>query len=165
MSSTLFIRMALVMALLSMIACAQPDNTGSANLTSSEEFTAQVWNGGNVAMIDATVATGFVRHNPSTWDPPMIEGTEDFKAYVTQVRTDFADFQVQVHSRIAQGNMVAANWTVTGTHSESGKEISVDGITLSRFADGMLAKEWVSWDTYSLMQQLGRVEPPQITTK
>lgn len=165
MRNTLFIRMAVVTALLAMIACTQPDNTGSANLTSSEEFTAQVWNGGNVAMIDETVATGFVRHNPSTWDPPMIDGAEAFKAYVTKVRTDFPDFHVQVHNRIADGDMVATNWTVTGTHSESGNKISADGITLSRFADGKLAEEWVSWDTYSLMQQMGMVESPKMSTK
>jgi steroid delta-isomerase-like uncharacterized protein len=151
------------MALLAMTACTQPDNTGAQNAVTLERVVAEVWNSGNFAMLADAMAENFVRHNPATWDPPMIDGRQAFQDYVTQIRTDFTNFQVQVQNRLAEGNLVAANWTVTGTHAGSGKDVKVDGITLSRFTDGMLVEEWVSWDTQGLTQQLGAM--PETSTK
>ncbi|MCG8604241.1 ester cyclase [bacterium] len=145
----------IVMALLAMTACTQPDNTGAQNAATLERVVAEVWNSGDFAMLADAIAENFVRHNPVTWDPPMIEGRQAFQDYVTKVRKDFTNFNVMVHNRFGQGNLVAANWTVTGTHAESGKDIKVDGITLSRFAEGKLVEEWVAWDTQSIAQQIG----------
>ena len=155
----------LLVAALALSACTQGDKTGAENKALAERFVDEVWNSGNVALIDETVATTFVRHNPNSWDPPMIRGLQEFKDYVTRTRTDFGNFHVAVDERFAEGDMVAATWTVTATHNETGKPANVKGISISRFSGGKLAEEWVTWDTHGLMQQLGMVAEPETTMK
>jgi predicted ester cyclase len=147
-----------ILAVMAFGACTQPASQAvNPNLALSERFVNEVWNNGNVAVIDELVDASFVRHNPASYQTPVIEGAEAFKGYVAQVRTDFPDFHVAVDSRFADGDMLAASWTVTGTHQQLGKAVSVRGLTVTRFANGKLAEEWVSWDTHGLMQQLGLV--------
>ena len=152
----------LVVAVLGLGACTQPATQAvNPNLAASERFVDQIWNKGNIAVVDELVDPGFTRHNPASYQTPLIEGAEAFKQYVTQVRTDFPDFHVAVDTRFADGDLLAASWTVTGTQQQLGKPISVKGITISRFANGKLAEEWVSWDTHGLMHQLGLVAAPE----
>ncbi len=155
----------IVVALLAFGACTQANQAVNPNLAASERFVDEVWNKGNVAVVDELADPGFLRHNPASYQTPHIEGAEAFKQYVTQVRTDFQDFHVAVETRFADGDLLAASWTVTGTQQQLGKPISIKGITISRYANGKLVEEWVSWDTHGLMQQLGMVPEPETTVK
>jgi steroid delta-isomerase-like uncharacterized protein len=72
--------------------------------------------------------------------------------------------------RIAEGDKVAACWTVTGTHQgelmgipPSGKEVTFTGMTIHRFADGKIVENWWSYDAMGMMQQIAPPppEPPE----
>jgi hypothetical protein len=56
--------------------------------------------------------------------------------------------------------MVATSWTVTGTNQELNKPISLNGLSITRYAAGKAVEEWVAWDTHGLMQQLGMATQP-----
>ena len=152
-------------ALMALGACTQANQAVNPNVAMAQRFTDEVWNNGNLAAVDEIADATFARHNPESWSTPHIEGAEAFKTYVTQVRTMYPDFHVEIGTRLAQGDLLAASWTVTGTHAELNKQISVKGITISRYANGKLAEEWVSWDTHGLMQQLGMVAAPESSAK
>ncbi len=139
-------------------ACAQMDKTAETNAALADRFTAEAWNNGNLDLIDEMLADDFVRHLPNSWDPPKIEGAAAFKEYMTNVRTIYPDFHREVHKRIAEGDMVASAWTVSGTNQELNKKISIVGMTLTRFADGKAAEEWVTWDTADQRDQLAAEE-------
>ena len=58
-------------------------------------------------------------------------------------------------------------WTGTGTHvgdlmgiAPTGREISVEAITIHRMKDGLIAEEWTVWDALGLLQQVGAVPAP-----
>jgi len=66
----------------------------------------------------------------------------------------------------SSGDRVVVRWTGTGTHvgevngiPPTGKEISVDAISIHRMADGRIAETWEVWDTLGFLQQLGVVPP------
>jgi SnoaL-like polyketide cyclase len=44
-----------------------------------------------------------------------------------------------------------------GLAPPTGKEVTVTGITYSRISDGQVRESWASWDTLSMLQQLGAV--------
>jgi len=139
-------------------ACAQMDKTAETNAALADRFAAEVWNNGNLDLIDEMIAADFVRHLPNSWHTPKIEGAVAFKEYMTNIRTIYPDFHVQVHERIAEGDMVASSWTVTGTNKDLDKMISVRGMSMTRYADGKAAEEWVTWDTADMQDQLAAAE-------
>ncbi len=141
-----------------LVACAQVDKTAEQNKAVAARFVNEVWNVGNLAVADEVLAAEFVRHNPASWEPAQIEGIEAFKQYATQIHDLYPDFKVEVTARIAEGDLVATRWTVTGTNAQAQKQISIDGMSFDRFADGKIAEEWASWDTQGLEQQLGTEE-------
>ena len=55
-------------------------------------------------------------------------------------------------------------WTVDGTHKGellgmgipiTGREVSLSGVTVDRFANGKIVETWGVYDEMSMMQQLG----------
>ncbi|MBS1810400.1 MAG: ester cyclase [Acidobacteria bacterium] len=58
--------------------------------------------------------------------------------------------------------MTAHHWTVTGTHvgeflgnAPTGKQFTLDGISIYRVRDGKLVEERTVWDALGLVKQLG----------
>ena len=139
-------------------ACAQMDKTAETNAALADRFAAEAWNNGNLDLIDEMIAADFVRHLPNSWHTPKIEGAVAFKEYMTNIRTIYPDFHIQVHKRIAESDMVASSWTVTGTNKDLDKMISVRGMSMTRYADGKAAEEWVTWDTAGMQSQLAATE-------
>lgn len=144
--------------LFAMSACAQMDQTAETNAALAERFTAEVWNNGNLDLIDEMIAEDFVRHLPSSWEPAEIKGAAAFKEYLADIRTMYPDFHVEIHQKIAKGDMVAAAWTVSGTNKDLDKKISVMGMAMTRWANGKATEEWVTWDTAGMQQQLAATE-------
>ena len=65
---------------------------------------------------------------------------------------------------IAEGDTVAARWTVRGTHrgdfqgiAASGRGVTLSGITVHHLKDGRIRETWLSFDNMELLQQLGAV--------
>jgi steroid delta-isomerase-like uncharacterized protein len=86
---------------------------------------------------------------------------------VTMYRSAFPDMRVTIEDLVAEGDKVAARWSVTGTHRgelmgipATGKRVTVTGIEINRFAGGKLVEHWESFDQLSMMQQLGVVPAP-----
>ncbi len=138
--------------------CDTMDHGEHVNLDQYERFAAEVWNNGNLDLIDEMIASDFVRHLPNSWHTPKIEGAVAFKEYMTNIRTIYPDFHIQVHKKIAEGDMVASAWTVSATNKDLNKKITVRGMSMTRYADGKAAEEWVTWDTAGMQDQLAATE-------
>ena len=72
-------------------------------------------------------------------------------------------------ARVAEGDLVAIHWTMTGTSTEAvagpggaGKAVAVDGISLFRYDDeGKVAESWDLVDRAGMLTQLGfQIRPP-----
>lgn len=125
-----------------------------------EEF----WNEGNVATLVEVYAEDGVNHGLPPGMPPGIEGT---KAYLGMFRSAFPDTQMTIEDQIAEGDTVVTRWTATGTHTgelmgipATGKQVTVTGIDVNRFAGGQIVEAWGQFDQMGLMQQLGVIPEP-----
>lgn len=134
-----------------------------ANKAIARRFFEQVWNKGNLDVIDETHAAGYVLHDP-TGD---IQGTEGLRQFVMVYRTAFPDFHVTIEDEIAEGDMVVLRWTVTGTHKAelmgippTNKRMKMAGITMGRIASRKIVEAWNSLDALGMMQQLGVIPTP-----
>jgi steroid delta-isomerase-like uncharacterized protein len=94
--------------------------------------------------------------------PPGVEGKEGATAFYTQLRKALPDMELTANDTIADGDMVAARYTIRGTHSDelmgvpaSGNRVDVEGQSFFRFQDGRVAERWQSLDGLTLMQQIG----------
>ena len=120
----------------------------------------EVWNGGNLAVLDELVAPNCVFHDPRT----TFSGPEGIKRYVMMYRMAFPDVHFTIDDLIAEGERVVIRWTVTGTHkgelqgiAPTGRSVRVMGMVISRFAKGKVEEDWINFDALGLMQQLGVV--------
>ena len=120
----------------------------------------EVWNKGNLGVVDEIVATNYANHDPAG---PMPEaGREGLKNHVTAYRTGLPDLQLAIDDIMAEGNKVIVRWTSRGTHkgvllgvAPTGKQTMVEGISIIRLANSKVAEAWVTWDTLGMLRQLG----------
>jgi len=122
----------------------------------------EVWNQGDLGLIDEIVSPDYVRHDPS-W-PGQIQGPEAYKEYVSTLRQAFADGRITAEDLIAEDSKVVVRWVMRGTHQgeflgipPTWREVDVSGVTIIRFENGKVAEGWDGYDALGLMQQLGVV--------
>lgn len=126
-------------------------------------FYSEVFDKGNLDMIDEATTDGFVAHAPA--EPGHDAESQDrarLKEEFSRNREAFPDLTFNVEDMVAEGDTVAVRWTATGTHEgqlmdlpPTGKEVTLKGMNFLRFEDGKIAEDWVIWDSMGLMQQLG----------
>lgn len=110
--------------------------------------------------VDEFFATEFVAHGPSVGVRPNHAGTKQWTAAIMKA---FPDYYVTIQDQFSsEDDNVVTRWTARGTHQgefqgipPTGKQLTVTGITISRYAGGKIVQSWVEWDTLDMMQQLG----------
>ena len=115
------------------------------------------------------VGDDYVGHVPGVPEP--IRGQDGFRGFASSYLAAFPDGTITIEDQIAEGEFVATRWTGRGTNTgelmgmpPTGKEVTVEGITYSRVADGKAHEAWLIWDTLSMLQQLGAVPAATPTT-
>jgi steroid delta-isomerase-like uncharacterized protein len=123
----------------------------------------EIWDKGNLDLIDELFTTNFVRHGPTTTEGE-VRGLEGFKSLVSMYRSAIPDLRVPIEDLVAEGDRVVTRWTARGTHqgelmgnAPTGNQASVTGITIDRISGSKIEEEWIDYDTLSLMQQIGAV--------
>jgi steroid delta-isomerase-like uncharacterized protein len=113
----------------------------------------------DVATIDELCDPNLVDHNPVPGQGPALAG---FKETIAMYKSIFPDSAVTLGDVIADGDLVATRWAVSGTHEAeffgvpaTGKRVTVEGMNFYRLADGKITDVWTQFDGLGLMQQLG----------
>ena len=90
---------------------------------------------------------------------------EDMTAAREQ-RKALPDMRVKVNHIVAEGDMVSVYWTASGTNTAAGwgipatgRKVTASGMTFFRFERGLIQEEWSVFNMYSIMKQLGLLEP------
>jgi predicted ester cyclase len=122
---------------------------------------------GNMDVIDEYVAPTYIGHDPS--EPDSIRGPRGLQGQIEKYLAAFPDGRITVDEQFAAGDRVATRWTGRGTHqgelagiAPTGKEVTIIGLTFSRFEGEKLIEEWTTWDTLGMLVQLGAVPAPAI---
>lgn len=133
------------------------------NQTVVRRLTEEAWNQGNIGLLDQILADSFTYHDPAS---PGVVSRDDYKQYFTALRTTFPDFHITIEDEVADGDKVAARWTVRGTHRgdlvmpqgtlpPTGKPIQVTGMSFFHVAGGKVVEAWLNGDNLGFLHQLG----------
>ena len=138
------------------------------NKMAIRRLTDEALNQGNMDVLDHVLADTFTYHDPAN---PGVTSRDDYKQFVTALRTTFPDIQFTIEDEVADGDQLAIRWTMRGTHRgdlvmpagpipPTGKQVQVSGITLIRFTEGKVVEEWQNADNLGFLQQLGVIPTP-----
>lgn len=92
-------------------------------------------------------------------------GTVDAAGIADNIRrlnAGFSGLRFEVDDIVADGDRVAARWTMRGTHTgeafgvpASGAQITQSGMVFYRMSGGRAAEQWILVDALGLLQQMG----------
>ena len=126
----------------------------------------QILGGGALDQLDQVLGPDFVDRTPGA--PPNVYGPEAIRQSQRKARDLFQDIRYAVDDLIAEGDRVAARYTVRATRKGSGATglpVQVIGVTIFRIADGKIREAWIVNDQIELFRQLGfTIRPPQTET-
>lgn len=111
------------------------------------------FNTGDVSDVAEYIADGAVAHDPA--QPEDSHGPEGFAQTVQMYRGMFPDLTLTVEEQFSDGDYVCSRWRSDGTHEESGRHVTVTGISIDKIQDGKVVEAWNNWDNAGMMQQLG----------
>jgi|RhiMetdeSRZDD1v2_1073273.scaffolds.fasta_scaffold424470_1 predicted ester cyclase len=131
-------------------------------------FFEEAWNQNKIAELDAYVAADNVGHAGSV---VRSFGPEAVRTTIKVWRTAFPDYQAHLEALTAEGDMVVARITFTGTHTglfqlgprvlpPTGKALREAELIMFRIADGKIVELWATWDRLSVLEQLGALLEP-----
>jgi predicted ester cyclase len=120
------------------------------------------WDGGDASVADEVIAPSYAVHDPGT--PGREGGVAGEKQVLALYYSVFPDFSLATEELLAEGDTVAARWTVRGTHrgalngiAPTGKAVTISGISLLRVRDRRIVEHWLNWDTLGMLQQVGAI--------
>lgn len=98
--------------------------------------------------------------------PPTVEG---MKGLFHQMWASFPDLRVEMIRLVAEDDLLAGNFRITGTHegeffgaAPTGNRIEIDAMAFFRFGDdGKVAERWTRLDEMSFLTQIGLMPVPE----
>jgi steroid delta-isomerase-like uncharacterized protein len=122
----------------------------------------QIWNTGDLALIESVYAPDFLAHWQASSEVPERRGIEGVRFGVARIRTAFPDWHEQVVDVFGSGDKVATRYVSTGTHKgtfwgiePTGRRIEIQEISIYRIADGRVVEQWCMFDDLARLRQLG----------
>ena len=129
------------------------------NKTVARRVFDEIFNQSKFALADEIYAPGFVNHGLRR-DIDLREDQEAARGW----KLAFPDLKMTVVQEVAEGDLVTALWTATGTNTgegngfpATGRKMKARGITIWRIVNGKITEEWSAFDRLGPMQQLGLI--------
>jgi len=108
----------------------------------------EVWQEGNLAIIDELIDPNHVLHAyPEDLD--YGSGVEGFMRLISTNRANLPDGQLTIEDLIAEDDRVVTRYTMRMPTAMT------TGIWIDRVLDNKVVESWVDWDRLGLFQQLG----------
>jgi steroid delta-isomerase-like uncharacterized protein len=125
------------------------------------KFFDDIYNQGNLDGIDSLIIPSFVYHARGE----DVEGTENFKKWISSDRAAFSDMKFTVVDSIAESGKVASTFVVEGTHEKefrgippTHKKFETVGVTVFHFEGNKIKEAWIVVDGLSAALQIGVVK-------
>ena len=130
------------------------------NKALTQRFYDEVMNAHNIADIKSFCLDDFIDHNP---DPGHTgKGLNDVITMFNEMLTAFPDLHATTEFMVAEGDMVVAYLTMTGTNTgpfanrpPTNKSVKINGIDIIKIKDGKATERWGVFQDLSMMTQLG----------
>ena len=134
--------------------------TANQNLATAQRFYREVYEGGNIELIDELCAPSYVEHEVT---PNVSPDREGLKQSVRAYRAAFPDVRVSIEDVITSNDRLAFRLRLTGTfqgefmgHKPNGNAFDVGCIDIVRFdGNGKALEHWGISEETKMAQQLG----------
>lgn len=133
------------------------------NKAASRRWHEEGWNKRNLDLTDEIYAADCI------WPDGGFASVEHLKNHCADFIAGFPDSYMTVEEQLADGDRVTTRWTLRGTHTHkakflgiapTGKEVTMRGIIIQRFANGRVVEQWEGKDVFGLLRQLGMIQAP-----
>ncbi|HEX7758728.1 MAG TPA: ester cyclase [Caulobacteraceae bacterium] len=125
----------------------------------------QFINSASRELAEELVSPDAVFHAPGA--PGPLRGPEGYLQLLAMLRGGFPDVQWTLDELVAEGDRLAARFTMRGTHNgpflglaPSGKPFVASSMAFYRLADGKIVEETGLPDMLAILQQIGAVPSP-----
>ena len=126
----------------------------------------EAFNEGKLEVIDELIADDSIDH--AELPPGIPPGKEGLKLFVKALRSAFPDLKITINFEVAEGDLVVAHGTTTGTMKgefagmpPNGKSATWNAIHITRVKDGKIVEHWAVQDNLGMLQQLGFMPMPE----
>jgi len=132
-----------------------PEAMTEEEMKARAERVLEIYNEGNLVLIDELYAPEFVSHEYATKEE--VVGLDAFKQSITSLRTQYPDFNLTFDEIIVKDDKGVFLWTVTGTNTgplqtpmgelpPTGKKVQVSGVSISRRVNEKTVEQWVFYN-------------------
>jgi steroid delta-isomerase-like uncharacterized protein len=115
-------------------------------------------NGADIDVLDDLATTGYVYHGPGI----EMRGIPALKAFLTELRSCFADLHFTTERLVFEGDFGAAQYRMQGRQCRDflgipsrGAALNLALLVISRFEGGKVAEDWELFDSAEMRRQLG----------
>ncbi len=131
----------------------------------------EIWQQHNLDVIDELVAEEYVLHDPSMPELDWPNGREGYRQ-MAEMGSEMLDGDIELEQLIPAGEYVTVRWSQTGTHvgqmgsiEPTNEEVTVTGIEIDRFEDGLLVETWQEVNLLPMLIQIGEVPMDLFSTE
>ena len=121
---------------------------------------------GDFGALDQLLDPAYVGYDPPN-APRGMSGPAAMQQSAERLAVAFPDRRYQIDALIAEGDLVAARVSLTGSQTgqffdlaPTGRRIAITGTVTYRFGAGRINASWGNWDNLGLMKQLGLFPAP-----
>jgi steroid delta-isomerase-like uncharacterized protein len=131
-----------------------------------KRFVEELWNARRLEVADQIFSQDCMTHQlrSGVAAEAAPRGPEAMKEHVSGWVMSFPDLRFTVEQMVAEGDRVASQLVMEGTHQgtwmgipATGKRLQIRMITIHRIRNGRIAEDWVVVESLGLFQQLGAV--------
>jgi steroid delta-isomerase-like uncharacterized protein len=131
-----------------------------------KRFVEELWNARRLEVADQIFSQDCVTHQlrSGVAAEPAPRGPEAMKEHLSGWVMSFPDLRFGIEQMVAEGDHVASQLVMEGTHQgtwmgipATGKRLQIRMITIHRIRNGKIAEDWVVVESLGLFQQLGAV--------
>ena len=130
------------------------------------EMNQELWNKGNLALIEKYYSPDFLFHFLP--DGSEYRGIDTLRERVREHREAFPDWQEKIIHIVAEDDNVIIQFESSGTNlgnwlgnPPTGKKIRINEFSIFRVKNGKIAEQWLMPDIFNLRMQLGLGMPSE----
>ena len=127
----------------------------------------ELYNTGNLSIVDEICAPDFVRYNDGKKNPEI--GIDAYKKYIAGHRERYPDVTAKIDKVIIKADIMVCQWTWTATESgpgsypPTGKRITIQGVNIYKVVNSKIAEIWFYWNNHEALKQIGfTITPPTV---